>query len=204
MDDKHKRSKSQSSNGIKIKKISKSQDQSFLLNKKIVKNPSYGNNQSTENSTKRWNFMNEYLENPHKHWDGKIESGLLYHNNSGGKHFDYYLKSNKRSGSKGKREKLINYPAKSIIKPPNMVTSKKRIGGSNIPNTKKTNFKSFDLRRAITKLDQREWSLEEPKNCLYTNPLRSSSACHKKNLSNERRSNKHKPYKSGKIYLEMV
>mmetsp|Transcript_16460 Transcript_16460/g.14370 ORF Transcript_16460/g.14370 Transcript_16460/m.14370 type:complete len:112 (-) Transcript_16460:63-398(-) len=65
-----------------------------------------------------------------------------------------------------------------------MVVSKKRIGIQNLP--KKLGFKSFDQRRALTKIDNRESSLEEPKSYLYSNPLRSSSVCHKKSLSNER------------------
>ena len=58
--------------------------------------------------------------------------------------------------------------------------------------TNKNSFKSFDQRRALTRLEQRENSLEKPQNDSYValnqNPLRSSSACHKKSYSNEKSS----------------
>lgn len=106
----------------------------------------------------------------------------------------YYIESHKRHGSRsrGKREKLINYPAKSFVKATNVFLNKKRFTGVAGPSVKKMSFKSFDQRRALTKLDHRDSSLEEPSNYLYNNPLRSSSACHKKSFSNERNSSAHK------------
>ena len=53
-------------------------------------------------------------------------------------------------------------------------------------------FKSFDHRRALTKLENREESFDDPASYLYSNPIRSSSAWHKKNHSNERSSSGHK------------
>lgn len=113
----------------------------------------------------------------------------------------YENEGHKRQGSRsrGKREKLINYPAKSYIKAPNVFIGKKRFqaAGQNMKNS----FKSFDQRRALTKLDNRDGSFDDPSNYLYSNPLRSSSACHKKSMSNERNSSAHKQ-KSSKIGMK--
>lgn len=107
---------------------------------------------------------------------------------------EYYIEPHKRQGSRsrGKREKLINYPAKSFVKATNVFLNKKRFTGAVGPSVKKMSFKSFDQRRALTKLDHRDASLEESSNYMYNNPLRSSSACHKKSFSNERNSSAHK------------
>lgn len=121
----------------------------------------------------------------------------------------YYVETHHRNGSKsrGKREKMINYPAKSLIKEPNMFLSKKRIVNNHGPHVKKMSFKSFDQRRALTKIDHRDEGFDEPSNYLYANPLRSSSACHKKSFSNERHSSsprKNKSSKGGKVATSIV
>jgi hypothetical protein len=48
------------------------------------------------------------------------------------------MEKHKRSGSRsrGKREKLINYPVKSIIKAPNVFLSKKRFNAAVAPSIK--------------------------------------------------------------------
>ena len=61
-------------------------------------------------------------------------------------------------------------------------------------------FKSFDHRRALTKLEHREGSFEDPANYLYSNPIRSSSAWHKNTHNNERSSSTHK--KSTKVNIK--
>jgi hypothetical protein len=116
------------------------------------------------------------------------------------------METNQRSRSRGKREKLISYPAKQYAKAPNMLLNKKRIANNNEPYLKKMSFKSFDLRRGLTKLENRDGSLEEPSNYLYSNPLRSSSVCHKKSFSQERTSSprKNKSLKGGGKYTNLI
>jgi hypothetical protein len=175
VEEKHKRSKSQTVNSLKSKKVSKSQESSVLIGN--------SHNQSMNTRTS-YNLVNEYLENPQKFKEDYCVKDVAYQ-----------LDSHKRSGSRsrGKREKLINYPANSFVKAPNIFKSKKRLGNSSNHAVKKMSFKSFDQRRALTKLDHRDTSLDDPANYLYSNPLRSSSACHKKSFSNERHSSPSKP-----------
>lgn len=102
VEEKHKRSKSQTVNSLKSKKTSKSQESSVLMGN--------SHNQSMNTRTS-YNLVNEYLENPQKFTEDYRAKDVAYQ-----------LDSHKRSGSRsrGKREKLINYPAKSFVKAPNM------------------------------------------------------------------------------------
>lgn len=150
--------------------------------------------------------MNEYLENPNRISDGELlqTKCLGYSVTDQG----YYIETHHRNGSKsrGKREKMINYHVKSLANEPNMILSKKRIVNNHGPHVKKMSFKSFDQRRALTKTDHRDEGFDEPSNYLYANPLRSSSACHKKSFSNERSSSprKNKSTKGGKVATLIV
>jgi len=68
VDDTHKRSKSQTMNSLKSKKVSKSQEQSVLLGNypfliRVVSNKA--TNKSIHNKAS-YNLVNEYLENPGK------------------------------------------------------------------------------------------------------------------------------------------
>ena len=83
---------------------------------KIIKNNFKINNKTS------YNLVNEYLENPEK-----LNNINLY-----------YVDSHKRHGSRsrGKREKRINYPAKSVIKPPNSILKKKHFIGANSSTAK--------------------------------------------------------------------
>lgn len=137
VEDKHKRSKSQSMNTIKSKKVSKSSDEQPISKEAYMKN-----------------MMNDYLENPKKVVD------IMYKNNS---NLTSYSENHKRQSSK----RSGWYIKKNFV----------NIQG---PEGKKKSFKSFDQRRAFTRLDHRENSLENPVNDSYLalnqNPLRSSSA----------------------------
>jgi len=105
-----------------------------------------------------------------------------------------YIETHQRNGSRsrGKRQKLINYPANSIIKAPNVFLTKKRFNNGHASNVKKMSFKSFDQRRAMTKLDHRDASIDDPVSYSYSNPLRSSSACHKKSKSSKAGNSTHR------------
>jgi len=135
--------------------------------------------QKYSNLKNSYNMINEYLENPKK-----MESLIQQHHNN----ISCYIEGNNRHANKSRG--------------PNGILRKKNFVAITGQNTKKMSFKSFDQRRALTRIDKRESSLEDPINdsyiALYANPLRSSSACHKKSLSNERSSINKKQLKVGK------
>jgi hypothetical protein len=121
-----------------------------------------------------YNAINDYLENPNKK-----SSSVKKHTSN----ISCYAESHKRQSSK-----RVGWYIK------------KNVSGSSVgPNVKKKSFKSFDQRRALTRLEHRENSLDNPANDSYVglngNPLRSSSACHKKTYSNEKTASKNKSQK---------
>lgn len=141
IDENHKRSKSQTMNSLKSKKVSKSTELSMLG----ADAQKHANN--VQNS---YNMINEYLENPKK--------------------MISVVQNPAKQPSSGKNKS----------RGPNSMLRKKNLVGITGPNAKKMSFKSFDQRRAFTRIDQRDSSLEDPTTdsyiALYANPLRSSSA----------------------------
>lgn len=98
-------------------------------------------------------------------------SSFIKNNNSS------YQESKNESRSRGKRDKIVSFPSRTVTKVINGVTrTKKHVNPVNINGLKKIAFKSFDKRRVGTNLDRREGSLDDPLSF-----LKSSSACNKYN-----------------------
>lgn len=92
----------------------------------------------------------------------------------------------------GEREKKLLITLRTHSSKSRICTSANKRSQAAGSSGKKMSFKSFDHRRALTKLENREESFDDPASYLYSNPVRSSSAWHKKNNSNERSSSGHK------------
>lgn len=87
-----------------------------------------------------------------------------------------YQESKNASRSRGKRDKIVSFPSRTVTKVINGVIRSKKINPVSVHALKKIAFKSFDKRRVGTNLDRREGSFDDPLSF-----LRSSSACHKYN-----------------------
>lgn len=88
-----------------------------------------------------------------------------------------YQDKNVINRSRGKRDKIVSFPSRTVPKIINSVArSGKKMNPASAAAIKKIAFKSFDKRRAGTNLDRREGSFDDPLSF-----LRSSSACNKYN-----------------------
>jgi len=146
--EKHKRSKSQTISSVKGRK-----GNSHSINDTSSEEMSYLLQQHLQNNKTSYNLVNEYLENP-----GKASNITVVNKNS-------HSESKSANRSRGKR--LQNVGNNGLIKA-------KRTQTNNANMIKKIAFKSFDKRRAGTKLERREGSLDDPLSF-----LRSSSAWNK-------------------------